>query len=416
MKLFLSFMTLFGFLFLTLPGSAAILEVCPACPIRSIRQAVEQAKEGDTLRVHTGEYREGTVVIRKPLHLVGIGIPIVDGLKEGNVFWIRADTVTIEGFVIQNSGASYIAEFAGIRAEEAKNCTLQNNRFENNTYSIYLAKVDTCRVEGNKAHGNALSEVSGGNGVHLWSSKNITIRNNLFENHRDGIYIEFSGDSLIESNISRLNIRYGLHFMYSHRNRYLNNTFSKNQTGVAVMYSRGVEMIGNRFEKSWGRTSYGLLLKDISDSIVKDNTFYGNTVGLFADEISRITFSGNDFVANGWAINILGNSETNRFTKNNFVSNYFDVSTNAKSPLNIFEFNYWSDYKGYDLNRDGQGDIPFRPMGAFSVWINHYPELVALLASPIIEFLNVAERVFPVLTPETLEDKTPSMKPILAIK
>ena len=53
-------------------------------------------------------------------------------------------------------------------------------------------------------------------------------------------------------------------------------------------------------------------------------------------------------------------------------------------------------------------------MKIFGLWINRHPELVALLASPVIEFLEMAEKVFPVLTPKSLEDKSPSMKPLAA--
>jgi nitrous oxidase accessory protein len=64
------------------------------------------------------------------------------------------------------------------------------------------------------------------------------------------------------------------------------------------------------------------------------------------------------------------------------------------------------------LNHDGIGDIPFRPMKIFSLWVGRYPELVALLQSPVIEFLEVAERIFPVLTPKTMQDQNPRMKPV----
>ena len=388
----------------------AVWEVCPSCPLHSLRQALEEAQPGDTIELKGGIYREGMLTLDKPVHLIGIDHPVVDGLNQKHVFSVRADDVTIEGVTIQNSGVSSVAEYAGLRVEESKRCRFQNNIFINNTYSFYLAKIDSCLIENNQVTGNAKGEVAGGNGVHAWYSKNITIRNNLFKNHRDGIYLEFTTDSTIERNVSTHNLRYGLHFMYSHRNRYYANRFVENQTGVAVMYSREVEMKGNRFEKSWGRSSYGLLLKDINGSLIEGNLFDANTVGIFADEISRDQFVRNTFKNNGWALNILGSSEGNLFRENNFISNYFNIATNSRESSNVFKKNYWSDYRGYDLNRDGWGDIPFRPMKIFSLWVARYPELVVLLKSPVIEFLEVAERIFPVLTPKTLQDESPKMK------
>lgn len=395
------------------PLMASVIDVCGTCEIRTIRDAVASAKEDDTIQVHEGEYPEGMIFIDKPLHLIGMNRPVVDGLKKEHVFYVRANDTTIEGFAIQNSGQSYISEYAGVRVEEASRCNISDNIFQDNTYSIYLAKVDGCVIERNQITGNAKNEVSSGNGVHMWYSRHIRISKNSIRRHRDGLYLEFTPDSVIEENICFQNIRYGLHFMYSPNNRYYKNIFTQNQTGVAVMYSKNVVMEENIFEKSWGRVSYGLLLKDISDSFIRSNRFAGNTVGIFVDEVTRTRFEENRFKNNGWALNILGNSETNIFVKNDFLANYFNVATNAMSPRNTFSDNYWSDYRGYDLNRDGTGDIPFRPMKIFSVWVNHYPELVALLASPVIEFLEVAEKVFPVLTPKSLEDKSPRMKPLV---
>jgi len=73
-------------------------------------------------------------------------------------------------------------------------------------------------------------------------------------------------DSDIRDNLSTGNLRYGMHFMYSDDCRYTNNVFRKNGSGVAVMFTKRVQMVGNRFEDNWGPAAYGLLLKEISDS------------------------------------------------------------------------------------------------------------------------------------------------------
>lgn len=390
---------------------AATIDVCPACAVPSIREAIAHARSGDTIAIQHGTYVEGPLVIDKPLTLIGRDQPVIDGKGEGNVLVIRADDVTVDGVTITHGGQSYVAEFAGIRVEDADRCVIRNNIIRESTYGVYLAKAHACTVENNRIEGHAISEVAGGNGVHLWYSTQITIRGNTVTGHRDGLYLEFSTDSLIADNVATDNIRYGLHFMYCHRNRYLRNTFRANQTGVAVMYSRNIVMTGNRFENSWGRTSYGLLLKDITDGVIEDNTFQANTVGIVADAVSRNRFSRNTFRNNGWALTILGNADTNVFSENDFIDNFFSVATNARTSQNQFAENYWSNYRGYDLDHDGWGDVPFRPVAIFSLWVSRYPELVALLDSPAIQFLEVAERVLPVLTPKNLEDARPHMRP-----
>lgn len=44
----------------------------------------------------------------------------------------------------------------------------------------------------------------------------------------------------------------------------------------------------NTFEDNWGDSSYGVLLKEISDSYLSGNKFLYNTTGIFMDGTNRI--------------------------------------------------------------------------------------------------------------------------------
>ncbi len=108
----------------------------------------------------------------------------------------------------------------------------------------------------------------------------------LISGHRDGIYFEFVKHS-IWRNISEKNLRYGLHFMFSNNNAYYSNIFKNNGAGVAVMFSKELKMVNNYFEENWGDAAYGLLLKEISDGYIANNSFYKNTAGIFMEGTSR---------------------------------------------------------------------------------------------------------------------------------
>lgn len=404
-----SFLLLFLFAFSLY---ANILEVCETCNIKTIQEAVSNSSNGDTILVKKGVYKEGSLLITKSLTFTTEEGAVIDGIRKANVFDIRANNVTIRGFSIINSGSSDLSEYAGIYIEASEGCKILNNTFENDTYGIYLSKVKNCILEGNSVTGNALDEVSGGNGIHLWSCESITIRKNIIRKHRDGLYLEFSSNLLIEENTSTNSVRYGMHFMFSNNNRFYKNIFIENPTGVAVMYSKKIEVIGNRFEKSWGLTSYGILLKEISDSNFSQNVFMENMVGIYGDSISRNVFSQNKIEKNGWAANILGSCEDNLFEKNDFNDNIFDLSTNSRQNTNTYTGNYWSKYEGYDLNRDMIGDREYNPVQLFSFWIADYPILMILLNSPVIQVLELAEKAFPILTPRELVDTKPRMQPL----
>jgi nitrous oxidase accessory protein len=74
---------------------------------------------------------------------------------------------------------------------------------------------------------------------------------------------------------------------------------------------------------------------------------------------------------------------------------------------NGFEGNFWSSYAGYDLDKDGVGDVPYRPVKLFSYVVNRTPETIILLRSLFIDILNFSERVSPVFTPDDLVDPYP---------
>jgi nitrous oxidase accessory protein len=317
--------------------------------------------------------------------------------------------VTIDGFQLQNVGISYTEDRAGIRLREVSDFTIRNNRLLNTFFGIYMQRSENGVIENNTVQGNAKDEVSSGNAIHLWYCENIGITNNQVSGHRDGIYLEFANFITVTSNRSEHNIRYGLHFMFSNDDNYRQNIFRKNGAGVAVMYSRRIEMAENSFEQNWGPASYGLLLKEIHDSAITGNYFLENTVGIFAETSNRIIYQHNHFVQNGWAIKISGGCQKNQVTKNSFISNSFDLAVQTAGFDNSFNGNYWSDYTGYDLDRNGVGDVPHHPMKLFSYVVSKTPEAMVLLRSLFIDILNFSEKVSPIFTPANVIDNQPLM-------
>lgn len=378
-------------------------------PVRSIQQAVEMAEPGDHIRVLPGTYVENDIVITKRLTLEGVDYPVIDGNSEGFIMLIKADSVTVSGFSIRNTGQSYVNDYAAIMIEGVKDFIIENNRLENVFFGIYLAETERGIVRNNTVSAFNKREASSGNGIHLWSVKAPRIIDNNVSGMRDGIYLEFVDEAEIYRNTSSDNNRYGLHYMFSDGGRYYGNTFKRNGAGVAVMYSDNVDMMDNLFEHNWGPSAYGLLLKDINHSKIEGNRFYRNTVAIYSEGTNNVHIHRNDVELNGWAINIKSNSARNRFTGNNFIENSFDVRTDSPRNNNEFKGNYWSNYEGYDLDKNGTGDVPYRPVSLFSVIIEKQPESLILLRSMFIRLLDTAERIIPVLTPKTLFDENPKM-------
>jgi len=385
--------------------------VCIGCDYKLVGDAITAATAGDTILVKKGTYKEYNIVVDKPLTIIGEQYPIIDGEDKGEIIRIVSDDVTIDGLFIINVGTSYTSDHAAIRVVRSENFFIQNVVLEKLFFGIYIEKSSNGKIYHNKVIGDAQDEYNSGNGIQLWYSKNVVVEQNIVQKVRDGIYLEFSDNITINENVSTGNLRYGLHFMFSNDDIYTNNTFENNGAGVAVMFSKRIKMFNNTFKKNWGTAAFGILLKEINDAEIKDNVFEENTVAINIEGSNRIVYSGNDFISNGYAIKVLGACYTNTFEKNNFLYNSFDLSYNSKINDNIFRDNYWSNYTGYDLDKDGIGDVPFRPVKLFSYVVNKTPETIILMRSLFIDIIDFSEKVSPVFTPDNLQDSTPKMTP-----
>jgi nitrous oxidase accessory protein len=381
-------------------------------PYKSIRTALSVAQNGDTILVEQGIYHEGNLVISKAITLKGINYPVLDGDNKYEIISIQSPRVSIDGFKLINSGVSSIVDFAAIKIYNTYNVNISNNIIDNCFFGIYAQQASNCSISHNKLTAYSKEEQQSGNGIHCWKSDSMRIIGNTISGHRDGIYFEFVTNSVIWRNYSFKNLRYGLHFMFSNDDSYITNIFENNGAGVAVMFSHGVRMFNNYFRKNWGDAAYGILLKEISDSYIQGNRFEYNTSAIYMEGASRIIMQRNSFNSNGWGLKIQASCMDITLQYNNFTGNSFDVGTNGSLVLNTFNHNYWDKYEGYDLNRNGEGDIPYRPVSMYSMIVEKNPPVMILFRSFITSLMDKTEKVIPSLTPENLKDDHPLMKPL----
>jgi nitrous oxidase accessory protein len=344
------------------PASVQRLVVRPGGPIPALSAALQLARPGDTIVVQAGIYREPRIVIAVPVTILGEGGPVFDGGGDHEILTVTADGVTIRGLTVRNVGPSHTEDRAGIRLDGVRGCTIAENRLLGTFFGIYAARSSDCAVVDNSFEGQGASQTTSGNAIHLFYSERFTVARNRIRGHRDGVYLEFSPHTTIADNESTRNLR------------------------------------------------YGLLLKEIKDSRVQGNLFARNTVGVYAEGSDRNAVEDNQFLRNGWAVRLMADATDNSFRRNRFEGNSFDVATNSTlGGAGVFAENYWDGYSGYDLDRDGFGDVPYRPVGLFSVLVEQSEPSIILLRSFFLDLLDLAERVAPVITPERLMDERPLM-------
>jgi nitrous oxidase accessory protein len=377
---------------------------------KTISSAIYVAANGDTILVDAGLYHEKNLLVNKTIYLKGVNHPVLDGEKKYEIISVKANGVIIDGFKIIHSGVSSMEDIAGIKIYDCRDVVIQNNFLDDTFFGIYTQHGVNCTIQNNQLIAYNSEEQQSGNGIHCWKSDSMRIIGNTINGHRDGIYFEFVTNSIIWRNTSFKNLRYGLHFMFSQNDTYVTNIFRNNGAGVSVMYSHDVKMFNNYFEENWGDGAYGLLLKEITNSYVMGNHFEKNTIGIHMEGTSRIQMERNAFENNGWAIQIQGSCMDVLVTKNNFISNTFDVGTNSSLVLNTFNNNYWDKYEGYDLNKDKIGDIPYRPVSLYSMIVEKNPPAMMLFRSFITTLMDKTEKILPGITPENLKDERPMMK------
>jgi nitrous oxidase accessory protein len=379
-------------------------------PLKTITAAIKLSSSGDTIIVQSGMYHEGNIIVDKPLALLGENMPIIDGDRKFEVISIKSDSVILKGFRIQHSGYATLDDPGGVKIYNGSHILIENNELFDNFFGIYVLFGKNCRIKNNRIVAFGKTEDRIGNGIHCWKSDSLIIEGNDVSGCRDGIYFEFVTHSLVWRNKSYSNLRYGLHFMFSNNDSYITNIFKNNGAGVAVMFTKGVKMFNNTFEENWGSASYGLLLKEISDSYIFNNKFIRNTSGIYMEGTNRIQVEKNVFEGNGWAVRIQASCMDNTVRFNNFLGNTFDIGTNGTLVLNNFDENYWDKYEGYDINKDGFGDVPYHPLSLFSVIVEQNPPAMLLYRSMMVSLLDKSEKVLPSLTPENFIDNKPRMK------
>ncbi len=392
-----------------------------AQPGPSLQDWLDAAAPGDTLRV-VGGVHHGPLRITKPVVLLGDQNPVIDGRGQGTVITIEAPDVVLRGFVVRNSGRSLDREDAGI-AVYADHVTISENRLENVLFGIYLRQADSCRILHNTIEGDpALDTPRRGDLIRLWYSNDALIEGNLTRHGRD-VVIWFGRRVVIRDNTMQFG-RYGLHFMYSDSALVERNRMLRNSVGTYLMYSTRLTFRHNLLAYNRNASAIGVGLKDMDVVTVEENVLVDNQIGIFIDNSPRaidaqIRYQGNVLAYNDIGVQALQHAPRSTFTDNSFVENYEQIDLVGGGRFSeangtFWQHNYWSDYRGYDADHDGYGDIPYRAVALFDALTDRTPAFRLFAFSPAVQALELAARAFPVIRPEPkLTDGAPRMRPQL---
>jgi ABC-type multidrug transport system ATPase subunit len=190
-----------------------------------------------------------------------------------------------------------------------------------------------------------------------------------------------------------------------------------NLVGAFLMYSRRLQLRENWIASNRGASGYGIGLKDMEGVHIAGNVLAGNKVGIFLEH-SAGQFTHNLLADNDKGMLIYPSAAGNRFEGNSFLENREQVVIEGFADTmttNFWQGNYWSDYRGYDADGDGQGDRAYRPARLFERLADRQPALRMFVDGPSAQAIDFASRVFPVFEPKPkFVDESPRMHPLPA--
>jgi len=234
----------------------------------SIQEAVNNATDGETIRVASGTYQEH-VHINKPVSLIGenIDTTTVDGTSNGTVFEVSADNVSISDFTITDSGCG-CKGFCAIHAENHQNINVTDNYIFSDGYGVKLDSATRVVVTNNTMTRNTQAPIS------ILASTGILVSQNDVENNDDGIEVDASTD-----------------------NAFYGNLLLDTMNGITLTESTNNTVWGNTIGNN---SFFGLSLIRSGDNLFFDNNFLANAVQA-ATSTDSSNFWDNGFEGNFWS-------------------------------------------------------------------------------------------------------------------
>jgi nitrous oxidase accessory protein len=398
-------------LLLATPAWAAEVHVAPGTG--TLADAIAGAAPGDVLLLSGGAYL-GPVTIDRTLTLQGDGTATIDGQGRGTVITISGDDVVLTGLHVTGSGTVNADIDSGIKIlKGADRARIEGNRLTDNMHGIDVhGGLDTL-VRNNTIEGRQNDRMNErGNGFYVWNSPGTVIEGNTVRWGRDGIFSNASRKGTYRDNTFR-DLRFAVHYMYTHDSEISGNISIGNHLGFAIMYSDRVTLTGNL---SLGDREHGVMLNFANGADVAGNLVRGGTKKcLFIYNAHKNLIANNRFEGCGIGIHFTAGSERNMLTGNAFIANQEQVKYVGTRFMEwSFEGrgNYWSDHPAFDLNGDGIADGVYRPNDLMDHILWSQPGAALLTGSPAVQLVRWSQSSFPAILPGGVTDSHPLMQPL----
>ena len=389
-------------------SQAAVIQIGAGADLQA---AIDQAQDGDTLRLAAGTYT-GKIIINKPLTLEGSDKrdAIIQGDRTGRTISVMAPNVTIKHITVTKSGISLPNMDAGIFLDKAADSAhIVENNILDNSVGVYLWGAPNALVERNTIIGNKeLRENERGNGVTVWNAPNSKVIYNDISHGRDGIFSNASNFNTFSHNHFH-DLRYGVHYMYTNDSQIEGNIVSNSKIGYAIMFSTNIKLRDN---VSYNNIDQGIMLNYTNESIIVGNAVEKSPKCVYLYNANNNQFTNNHFEGCEMGIHFSGAAEGNVIRENAFVNNQTQikyVGTRFMDWADGGKGNYWSDNSAFDLDGDGIADTAYKPNNITDQILWRAPSARLLMNSPAVSIVKWAQKEFPAIMPGGMTDSRPLM-------
>lgn len=366
------------------------------------------------LRPPPGTYA-GPATVSRPIIIDGAGKVTLDGGGRGTVLSLMTSGAVVRGLRIINSGSSHDRLDAAIAVEGSGN-RIEDNVIEGTLFGISLKRSNRNVLWRNRIRSRPAELALRGDAIRLWYSMDNLVQGNEIADARDLTFTN-SPRNRIKANVIR-NSRYGIHLIFAPDSVVERNHLAHNATGIIVLNSDRVTIRHNRVLHSVGVSGAGLAFKKSAEGLAEGNEIIHCAVGVLSDSpldpADKIVLRGNRIAHNATGMQFYGERSGHVIQGNSFEKNLTQVvmfGGAGRDSKNEWRHNYWDDYQGFDLDRDGVGDTPYELYAyADRIWME-IPKAQFFRDSPVLELLDFLERLAPFSAPDLiLRDDRPAFR------
>jgi nitrous oxidase accessory protein len=380
-----------------------------------LQAAIDASPPGSVLCLDPGSY-PGPIRLERGIVLWGPREASVVSSGAGTTISIRGAGCQLLGLTIQGSGHRFDLVDAAVKVSLAEDVRIEGVHVVRATFGVIVERSKRVLVQGSEIVGSGdLSLGMRGDAIRFWETEDSTIAGNDVRDSRD-VVVWYSPRNHLENNRVE-GSRYGTHLMYSRDAVVTRNRYVRNEVGVFVMYSRGVRVEDNLMADATGGAGMGIGVKESGNVVARGNRIIQDSVGLYVDTspLQPEDFNvveQNVFRLDQVAILFHSSPRATRVVSNSFRDNNAQVRIDGEGDALGIEWdgNDWDDYRGYDLDHDGTGDLPYELRSLSNELTARDPALAFFAGSPALAMVEAAGKVVPLLEPRTMvRDPRPRM-------